>query len=101
VRNIIDKNVERGRVLGHGHVVAVPLDLLKAVDQRLQLLGVADELHDGLPLAAARPEIAQIDVEVGHARAAVGGGGLDVAHNAPLDVGDVREAVAQLQLAKD
>lgn len=79
----------------------MPFDLLQAIDQRLQFLRVADKLHHRDPLATALPKVAQVYVEVGHTSAGVAGGGLYVGHNAPLDVRNVGEVVAQLQLPEN
>lgn len=70
----------------------MPFDLFEPRDQQLQLLDVADELRDCLPLAGDFLVASQVDAEVERAGRRDEARGLHVAGQFPLDVGRVRQA---------
>lgn len=59
-------------VLSNSNLIAVSFNVLKAVDQRLQLLGIAHELHNSYTFPTALAIVSQIDDEVGSTCATIG-----------------------------
>lgn len=59
-------------VLSNSNLIAVSFNVLKAVDQRLQLLGIAYELHKSYTFPTTLAIVSQIDDEVGSACATIG-----------------------------